>query len=50
MYKNLNLRPEEFDRLTQLVESSGMNRNQFFKMLINTLTEDDVDALIRRSA
>jgi hypothetical protein len=48
VYRHINLRPEDDDRLEQLVEASGLNRNQFIKMLIRALTENDVAALQRR--
>lgn len=48
VYRHVNLRPEDDERLKQLVEASGLNRNQFVKMLIHSLTEDDVAALQRR--
>lgn len=48
VYRNINLRPEEDAALEKLVEASGLNRNQLFRMLAVTLTPADVEALQRR--
>lgn len=44
----MNLLPHHHDKLDQLVKSSGVNRNSFFRKLIMSLTDTDVKKLMNR--
>lgn len=47
-YVSMNLLDHQKNRLEELVRASGTNRNQFFRMLIEKLEEDDVEELMAR--
>ena len=47
-YVSINLLPHQVDKLNDLVKASGTNRNALLRHLIERLTPDDVDKLMRR--
>jgi hypothetical protein len=48
VYRSINCTPEHAAKLDMLVEESGLNRNQFFRLLLEALTPSDVEKLRRR--
>lgn len=48
IHRNLVLRPHQDERLNQLIEKLGTNRNALIRLLAETLTADDVKALEKR--
>ena len=47
-YVSVNLLPHHKDKLEHLVAASGTNRNNFFRMLVMSLTEEDVERLLNQ--
>lgn len=47
-YVSINVQPEHMRALDKLVAASGVNRNQFLRKLIMSLTPDDVKKIMRR--
>ena len=47
-YVSVNLLPHHKEKLEQLVAASGTNRNNFFRMLVMSLTPEDIERLFRR--
>lgn len=48
VHRTVNLPPEVDARLTGLLEETGLNRNQLFKLVAQTMKVADVEALQRR--